>query len=87
MTTAIVAETDYRLVINVTQSGANPMSFVIQTANGGIEYGSQQYPCSTGSTTIDFTTPADIGVGGIRFRFPFEEGGSGAVNYVTLFER
>jgi hypothetical protein len=87
MVTSIVAETDYRLQINITLSGANPMGFVIQNSNGVIEYGTDMYDCGNGTTTIDFTTPADIGIGGIRFRFPFEAGGSGAVNWVTLYER
>lgn len=66
MNAPVLANTAYTLTFDVSGTTGDGMYFGIKSANSVATYkANAQY--NNGSKTVNFTTPADISVGGIRF--------------------
>ena len=66
MAVAIEVETDYRLTFNLTSS-APGITIRLRSSNAAVSYNSSNSYTGTGGVVqILFTTPSDIGIGGLR---------------------
>lgn len=85
MVTSLSINTDYTIAFDMSNSTGGGITVSIRDGSSGVTYVvSNTYP--DGSYSIDFTTPADIGVGGVRFRVG-SSSGTGDMDNVSVKER